>query len=49
MGAAIVEGDPVAGFRVLPEDDLAVQELKGSGQAGIKILDEGNRVPVVSP
>lgn len=49
MGAAVVEGDPLAGFGVLPDDEVAVEELERGGEAGVEVLDEGDGVPVIPP
>ena len=49
MGATVVEGDPLAGFWVLPDDEVAVEELERGGHAGVEVLDEGHGVPVVPP
>lgn len=49
MGAAVVERDPLAGLGVLPDDEVAVEELERGGAAGVEVLDEGDRVPVIPP
>lgn len=49
VGAAVVERDPLAGPGVLPDDEVAVEELERGGAAGVEVLDEGDRVPVIPP
>jgi hypothetical protein len=49
VGAAVVERDPLAGLGVLPDDEIAVEELERGGAAGVEVLDEGDRVPVIPP
>lgn len=49
MRAAVVERGPLAGVGVLPDDEVAVEELERGGYAGVEVLDEGNRVPVIPP
>jgi hypothetical protein len=49
VGAAVVERDPLAGLGFLPDDEVAVEELERGGAAGVEVLDEGDRVPVIPP
>jgi hypothetical protein len=49
VGALVVERDPLAGLGVLPDDEVAVEELERGGAAGVEVLDEGDGVPVIPP
>ena len=49
VGAAVVERGPLAGLGVLPDDEVAVEELERRGAAGVEVLDEGHGVPVIPP
>lgn len=45
MRAAVVERDPLAGVGVVPDDEVAVEELERGGHARVQVLHERDRVP----
>lgn len=49
MWAFVIEGDPLVTLFVKPQNNVTVEKLEMGRPARVEVLEERDRVPVVSP